>query len=614
MGSLGDKFKKLAGDQTRQLLQNFQNAQSSKTRNGYSYGKLNEDGTATLADGSTVQVEVKGRPGQYAPVFNLGNGQGLVDQPEAKFFNIDSSPGFPYVVMVTYLVTNLPHPEGLNPGDTLPLQRLTINDIFLVNKDGIKYSLPSQFWPFSEKTIANIGGTSNLKVTISAAFGGFSFAIYESTNQAFSRVVGEVGVPTFEPITVTIIHSFSLQTLEDGSKVISVKEDDFEIALFDVNPYMETLSIQFSNEVTQVGIVRGEGEPCYFNGTFEQYAGNSTFSILYSSAFFQRYLKLLIRGKENGKLILDLSLVGRGDFSQRNDTYYDNMTFSSSYVFPGPPGGGSYGVVMSYYLTANGPYATENYTYRYPGPQTGDGVIVTLVPGGFQAPYNYNVSIPYLGGPLCVDTWLEGGQQRNDGAVSYSRVIKNFLTAPEVVFSDIVRTRLNQRTLVQFALSLIPSNDKDSYHSIFTTFAGFAFGETGTTTLNRGYTDILYSTDTPIVFASRLFLYSAQGFPIGVLDDEPIIFGSPPFLESSIFGGVSLHRQNKVDLGIEGFTRITDFQNYFTVSQRTNASLFLTTVSKSEDGFSIQKTYTLPSLLELVGNPDALVTLDYDFS
>jgi len=91
MGSLGDKFKKLAGDQTRQLLQNFQNAQSSKSKNGYSYGKLNEDGTATLADGTTVQVEVKGRPGQYAPVFNLGNGQGLVDQPEAKFFTVDST-------------------------------------------------------------------------------------------------------------------------------------------------------------------------------------------------------------------------------------------------------------------------------------------------------------------------------------------------------------------------------------------------------------------------------------------------------------------------------------------------------------------------------------------
>jgi len=94
MGSLGDKFKKLAGDQTRQLLQNFQNAQSSKTRNGYSYGKLNEDGTATLADGTVVQTVVKGRPGQYAPVFNLGNGQGLVDQPEAKFFSIDNAGSF----------------------------------------------------------------------------------------------------------------------------------------------------------------------------------------------------------------------------------------------------------------------------------------------------------------------------------------------------------------------------------------------------------------------------------------------------------------------------------------------------------------------------------------
>lgn len=109
MGSLGDKFKKLAGDQTRQLLQNFQNAQSSKTRNGYSYGKLNEDGTATLADGTTVQVEVKGRPGQYAPVFNLGNGQGLVDQPEAKFFNIDSSGTLRYYAVFVTIEQQYPN-------------------------------------------------------------------------------------------------------------------------------------------------------------------------------------------------------------------------------------------------------------------------------------------------------------------------------------------------------------------------------------------------------------------------------------------------------------------------------------------------------------------------
>lgn len=108
MGSLGDKFKKLAGDQTRQLLQNFQNAQSSKTRNGYSYGKLNEDGTATLADGTTVQVEVKGRPGQYAPVFNLGNGQGLVDQPEAKFFTVDGDLGYRLYSLNTELYQQYP--------------------------------------------------------------------------------------------------------------------------------------------------------------------------------------------------------------------------------------------------------------------------------------------------------------------------------------------------------------------------------------------------------------------------------------------------------------------------------------------------------------------------
>lgn len=100
MGQFGDKVKKMAAEQTRQLLQNFQQAQSSKTKSGYSYGKLNEDGTATLADGTTVQVEVKGRPGQYAPVFNLGNGQGLVDQPEAKFFNVDSNVKTPWCIKI----------------------------------------------------------------------------------------------------------------------------------------------------------------------------------------------------------------------------------------------------------------------------------------------------------------------------------------------------------------------------------------------------------------------------------------------------------------------------------------------------------------------------------
>ena len=132
MGSLGDKFKKLAGDQTRQLLQNFQNAQSSKTRNGYSYGKLNEDGTATLADGTTVQVEVKGRPGQYAPVFNLGNGQGLVDQPEAKFFNIDSSGILRYYGVFVTIEQQYPN-SFYDDQDVLPSGRLYFNYFTAVN-------------------------------------------------------------------------------------------------------------------------------------------------------------------------------------------------------------------------------------------------------------------------------------------------------------------------------------------------------------------------------------------------------------------------------------------------------------------------------------------------
>ena len=127
MGSLGDKFKKLAGDQTRQLLQNFQNAQSSKTRNGYSYGKLNEDGTATLADGTVVQTVVKGRPGQYAPVFNLGNGQGLVDQPEAKFFNIDSSNP---ITMYTAWVDGIASYPRIPPYSFTPTEARNYNRIY----------------------------------------------------------------------------------------------------------------------------------------------------------------------------------------------------------------------------------------------------------------------------------------------------------------------------------------------------------------------------------------------------------------------------------------------------------------------------------------------------
>lgn len=136
MGSLGDKFKKLAGDQTRQLLQNFQNAQSSKTRNGYSYGKLNEDGTATLADGTVVQVEVKGRPGQYAPVFNLGNGQGLVDQPEAKFFNVDSNVKTPWMIVVVRkpIVTTIANEPPVR--------------IYVVNlKTEEEFDIPPSMWP-----------------------------------------------------------------------------------------------------------------------------------------------------------------------------------------------------------------------------------------------------------------------------------------------------------------------------------------------------------------------------------------------------------------------------------------------------------------------------------
>lgn len=159
MGALGDKFKKLAGDQTRQLLQNFQNAQSSKTRNGYSYGKLNEDGTATLADGTTVQVEVKGRPGQYTPVFNLGNGQGLVDQPEAKFFTVDGGSEKYYLLLVD-IASNYSY----DAGGSSPSTRTRVSGYTAINlidiKQEVTYSIPSMYFPTNSFNLAQVTATN----------------------------------------------------------------------------------------------------------------------------------------------------------------------------------------------------------------------------------------------------------------------------------------------------------------------------------------------------------------------------------------------------------------------------------------------------------------------
>lgn len=76
----------------------LQYSSTAKQPYNWQMGKLDELGMATLADGSTVQTFVRGRPGLYAPVYNLGNGMGLVEAEEAPLFIADSTGSAAYIL------------------------------------------------------------------------------------------------------------------------------------------------------------------------------------------------------------------------------------------------------------------------------------------------------------------------------------------------------------------------------------------------------------------------------------------------------------------------------------------------------------------------------------
>lgn len=92
MSNFKAKLQNIISTITKQLIQNYQDSIATKPKTGYTYGRLSEDATsAELADGTTVSLITKGLPGRYAPIFNLGNGQGLADYAEPVFYSVDSS-------------------------------------------------------------------------------------------------------------------------------------------------------------------------------------------------------------------------------------------------------------------------------------------------------------------------------------------------------------------------------------------------------------------------------------------------------------------------------------------------------------------------------------------
>lgn len=92
-------------ESTKQFL--LQYANMLKSPYNWQMGKLLGNGTATLADGSTITIDVKGRPGEYAPVFNFGDGTGLVDIQEPSTFQVTSGGGGGMVLARSGTVLNL---------------------------------------------------------------------------------------------------------------------------------------------------------------------------------------------------------------------------------------------------------------------------------------------------------------------------------------------------------------------------------------------------------------------------------------------------------------------------------------------------------------------------
>ena len=560
MGSLGDKFKKLAGDQTRQLLQNFQNAQSSKTRNGYSYGKLNEDGTATLADGTTVQVEVKGRPGQYAPVFNLGNGQGLVDQPEAKFFTVDGGGDQPFIVVV-----------GFRRTSTIPSYSMTLKYIAVVDHKGDVFYLPERYWPFTTITLSSRydnNFTNAQQVTVSAGFGGFTVVGF----LAYARTYMQQNIPAaaseFPPAQYLIVHTFSLI---DGEVV--VPDDAYEIGTFDYNQYITTPTLQWDSTVSPIYSCGGAS----VIGLIPQERG---------TAYYEARVRIFIRGRSS-KLITDFIINSQG-------TYLSAYSELVAGVFRSDLVGGDISFVDTYDVIDNGPNSDSRlfYDFLYDTVTNSAGSFIIGTPAqDFGGCFTDPPSV------------LRGAAYSQGGGVTSTTSIGSWLDSPVVLYSDSVpyNTLSFNTVLVDpgpgiLALTnIFATGDPEVFWTGFETFRSFQYTERKHYTVNVGYTDnVIYDSTGGFVANVKV----PAPIPVAVVDDLVIPYGTGGSASTPVSDYLF---RNKYSVGLIGwYQAVNDFYDDQVYSYNNyaviNNPLNLITAVVDGAGYEVRKVVECPSV------------------
>lgn len=579
MGSLGDKFKKLAAEQTRQLLQNFQNAQSSKTRNGYSYGKLNEDGTATLADGTTVQVEVKGRPGQYAPVFNLGNGQGLVDQPEAKFFNVDSNLDKPFALAVQYD----------KPFDN---QSLTIISITITDSSGNKFLLPQELWPISHlEAYQNppfFG--SNFLVTCSAGYGGFVVLVYSTANNAYTKRLGGLTPIQAMPAYYLIVNSFGL-----SNNTITVPEGQYEKGTFDYSTYLTTPTVARSfNFPSRTSISGSSG--CD-DGV--ETVGIVGVTVQTGSVVNRVDLRPFIRGRQEGKLLIDLSIFGSsqyestsvGNFTDTQQTVlgFNNYHYVAVYDLIEPPADSSQDIIygFQYSLLYNGSQPPQ----VTPNRPVGSGR--TVIDG------------------VCTAVNLLPGSQGESGASVFRAVLENWPTTPSLTADlSIQYDYLQEVESLDSPIAIITNGEL--FNTVWALRGGYlgwtqsvALSPTGLgyapITLHEGYASGEVYEYTPV------FPYPSpgdyRGWPIAINNNIPVLY---------YLGGTSTLNEidqaplyhSKYGIYLTNFVGplVLDMYSNPFRDTYTDVKLLKIAIDDSNNLYSIQRVYPIGTLVETPRN------------
>ena len=67
----------------KQLMQQYADSIQSANTSGWTWGQVDTGtNTAKLPNGTVIPVTIRGRPGNYAPIYLFGDGTGLVDVPE----------------------------------------------------------------------------------------------------------------------------------------------------------------------------------------------------------------------------------------------------------------------------------------------------------------------------------------------------------------------------------------------------------------------------------------------------------------------------------------------------------------------------------------------------